>query len=150
MNHDVRVKSELRTNYQMLNCTSCHAPLASTEGDHIFKSRTLAALPVVAGVGALIAAGSVADDLVGQVVLRVASVGGSADHGHPLGHHCDRPDQADRDHGSDTDRCAHLRFLWVALSLGETEVPHFWAPRCDVDHSSGLSRLEGRWRDWVR
>jgi hypothetical protein len=29
-------------------------------------------------------------------------------HGDPLGHHSDRPDQANRDHDGDSDACAHL------------------------------------------
>jgi hypothetical protein len=31
-----------------------------------------------------------------------------AGHGDPLGHHSDRPDQANRDHHGDSDPCAHL------------------------------------------
>jgi hypothetical protein len=44
-----------------------------------------------------------------------------ADHGDQLGHRCDRPDQANRDHDGDgdTDPYAHLHLLWVALSLAK-------------------------------
>ncbi len=44
---------------------------------------------------------------------------GRADHGDPLGHRCDRPDQANREHNGDTDPCAHLHLLCVALSLAK-------------------------------
>jgi hypothetical protein len=60
----------------------------------------------------------VADGSVGLVVSGESGKSGvGADDGDPLGHDCDRPDQADRDHDGDTDRYAHLDFLWVALSL---------------------------------
>jgi hypothetical protein len=43
-----------------------------------------------------------------------------ADHGDPLGHRCDRPDQANRDHDGDTDPYAHLHLFCVAaLSLAK-------------------------------
>jgi hypothetical protein len=42
-----------------------------------------------------------------------------ADHGDQLGHRCDRPDQANREHNGDTDPYAHLHLLCVALSLAK-------------------------------
>jgi hypothetical protein len=43
-----------------------------------------------------------------------------AGHGDQLGHRCDRPDQANRDHDGDTDPYAHLHLLCVAtLSLAK-------------------------------
>jgi hypothetical protein len=72
------------------------------------------------------AAGGMADDSVGWVITGESGYPGvGADHGDPLGHHCDRPDQADREHGGDTDRYAHLDFLWVGLSFGEIGLPYF-------------------------
>jgi hypothetical protein len=62
--------------------------------------------------------------------------GARADHGDPLGHRCDRPDQANRDHDGDTDYSyAHLHPLLRRVELGEIGVPYFSAPQCEVVHT---------------
>jgi hypothetical protein len=60
---------------------------------------------------------------------------GRADHGDPLGHRCDRPDQANRDHDGDTDPYAHLHPLLRRVELGEIGLPYFSAPQCEVVHT---------------
>jgi hypothetical protein len=59
-----------------------------------------------------------------------------ADHGDPLGHRCDRPDQANRDdQEGDTDPYAHLHPLCGRVELGEIGLPYFAAPQCEVVHT---------------
>jgi hypothetical protein len=63
---------------------------------------------------------------------------GRADHGDPLGHRCDRPDQANGDHDGDTDYSyAHLHSLLRRVELGEIGVPYFSAPQCEAVHTVG-------------
>jgi hypothetical protein len=56
-----------------------------------------------------------------------------ADHGDPLEHRCDRPDQANHDHDGDTD--VHLHLLCVAFELGELGLAYFSVPQCEVVHT---------------
>jgi hypothetical protein len=57
-------------------------------------------------------------------------------HRDQLGHHSDRPDQANRDHGGHCHHpCAHLLPLCIALSLAKQWLAYFSHPLCEAVHS---------------
>jgi hypothetical protein len=51
-----------------------------------------------------------------------------------VGHRRDRPDQANRDHDGDSNPCAHLHPLYVALSWPIEGSHIFSPPQCEVVH----------------